>query len=227
MRIRPQPALEDVECVGRGVEHRRAGRPRPVVDAHDRIADDPRPRPVVGRGGHREIAHVRRREGLGQAVGADRGAVAARRQHQRTRRRDPDHHGAARWRLERVAVVRPVEGDPAADPRQPAVEVDDPVRLGEQPVRAGQVVAKSSVEPDPDPGRGVDRQDPAERDDDRLIAPRGARRDPVDRDRLELDAAEPCRDRIELDPVDRRARGVADRRRRVDRDLPRPPRDAQ
>jgi hypothetical protein len=43
---------------------------------------------------------------------------------------------------------------------QPAVEVDDPVRLREQPVRAGQAAPQKGVEPDPDPRRRVDRRMP-------------------------------------------------------------------
>ena len=80
---------------------------------------------------------------------------------------------------------------------------------------------------DADRRHAVDRQDPAERHDDRLVADGGRDGRPVDGDRLEAHRAEPRRDRVELDPVDRPAGGVADRRRRVDPDRAGSPRDLQ
>ncbi len=39
VRVRTELALEDLERVGGGIEHHGAWRPRPVVDAHDRITN--------------------------------------------------------------------------------------------------------------------------------------------------------------------------------------------
>ncbi len=109
VRIGPELALKDLECVGGGIEHRRTRRARPVVDAHHGIADDARASQVVAGGGDREVAHVRCHERLAQPVRADRRTRAARGQDEPARGLDPDRHRPARWRDERIAMVRSLE----------------------------------------------------------------------------------------------------------------------
>ncbi len=158
---------------------------------------------------------------------ADRDPVARGRQHELLGGDDPDLDRPAGGRLERVAVVGPVERDAPADPRQPAVEVGDAVRPGEQPVRAGHAAAEGGVIANPDPRRAARWQHAAERHHDRLVADAGRDGAAIDRHRLEPDRAESRRDRVELDPVDGAAGRVADRRQRVDVDLARTPAEPQ
>ena len=124
-------------------------------------------------------------------------------------------------------MVRSGEGDPAADPRQPAIEIDDPVRPREHPVRPGQRAAQRRAIADPDERDPSLRQDPTERDDDRLVADGRRDRGAVHGDRRQVHAAEAGCDRVQFDAVDRAARRVADRGRRVDRDRARTPGDPE
>ena len=130
-------------------------------------------------------------------------------------------------RLERVAVIRSSERDPAAHPRQPAVQVKDVVRPREHPVRARQSAPNGRAVADADRGRAAVREDAAERDDDRLVADRGRHDGAVHRHRLELHRSESGGDRVEFDPVDRTAGRVADDGRRIDADRPFPPADLE
>ena len=209
-----EPPLQDVEGVRRRVEHGRAGRARPVVDPDRRIAHDPRPRPVVRGRGDREVADVRGREHLGQAVGADRRSGRP----------------SSRTRASRVVSIRDLapsgsigvsngspwfgrsNGRSAAHPRQPAIQVDHAVRPREQPVRARQAAAQRRAVAD------VDRVVPPTGEQTPpsgtmivwsliTVAPTAA---PSTRDRAEAHPAEPRGDRVELDPVDRGARRVRD-----------------
>ncbi len=114
----------------------------------------------------------------------------------------------AHRRHERVAVVGAVERRPLAHPRDPAVEVHDPVGPGEQPARAAERRPQRRAEADLDGRRRAVREHAAERHDDRLVV--DPRRDglPVHADLAQAQPAEPGHDGVELDPVDARAGAV-------------------
>ena len=125
--------------------------------------------PVVGRRRDHEVADVRRPERAGEAVARGRHDVTAGAEAER--HVGPEAHGdaVADRGHERIAVVGPVERALAADPRDPAMQVDDAVGAGEQPVGTVQVGTQAGGEGDDDGGRGAVREHAAERDDDRLV----------------------------------------------------------
>ena len=106
-------------------------------------------------------------------------------------------------------MVGPGERAAEADPGQPAVGVNDPVRPREQPVGAGEVTAERRAEGESDRRSRAIRQNPAQRNDDRLVADRARHGRSVDGDRSQLQAAYARRHRGELDAVDRPAGSVA------------------
>ena len=81
-----------------------------------------------------------------------------------------------------------------------------------------QVVLEPRGEADPDPRNAVDRQDATERYDDGLAGDGRRHRDAIDRDRSKVQVPELRGDRVQLDAVDLRARGVRDDCRGVDPD---------
>ena len=203
-----------------GRQDRLGGSARPVVHADRGVADGRRDRPVVRRRREDEVAYVVGQECLAEP--AHRHPFAGRGEDERPV--GGDRHADTRrgGRDERVAVIGSIERDPPADPRDPAIRIDDPVRPREQPVRAGQRAAERGGVGDPHPDRPALPEDPAERDHDRLVGNGRLDRVALDRHRAEFHRPEAGRDRVQLHPVDRAAGVVSDGHRRVDLERPRP-----
>ena len=154
----------------------------------------------------------------GRRQAARRDPAAARRKAHRAIGGDPDPDGRTGRGDERVALVRPTERRGPADPREPAIELDDAVRPGEQPIRPGGRSSGGRREGDPDGRRRAVGQGATEGDDDGLIPDGRPGGPPVHGELPDPEPSKAGGDGVQLDPVDRPTRHVADLHLRDRRD---------